>query len=62
MAANSPITMKVALKLGSVEINPQFITFTHVTPSNSVVMIDMNMPMQPLRLPITADSALMRNC
>ncbi|GAU27686.1 hypothetical protein TSUD_126320 [Trifolium subterraneum] len=72
MAANAPITMKEALTLGSVGINPQFITFTHVTmesekficvretaPSNSVVMIDMNMPMQPLRRPITADSALM---
>jgi len=60
------------MQLGSVGINPQFITFTHVTmesekficvretgPSNSVVMIDMNMPMQPLRRPITADSALM---
>ncbi|MFS7954566.1 putative clathrin heavy chain [Helianthus anomalus] len=53
-------------------INPQFITFTNVTmesdkflcvretsPQNSVVIIDMNMPMQPLRRPITADSALM---
>lgn len=60
------------MQLGSVGINPQFITFTHVTmeseqyicvretaPQNSVVMIDMNMPMQPLRRPITADSALM---
>jgi len=60
------------LQLGSIGINPQFITFTHVTmesdkyicvretaPQNSVVMIDMAMPMQPLRRPITADSALM---
>ncbi|TQD92135.1 hypothetical protein C1H46_022292 [Malus baccata] len=58
--------------LPSIGINPQFITFTHVTmesdkyicvretsPQNSVVIIDMNMPMQPLRRPITADSALM---
>lgn len=62
----------VYLQLPSVGISPQFITFTHVTmesdkyicvretaPQNSVVIIDMNMPMQPLRRPITADSALM---
>ncbi|KAL2668641.1 hypothetical protein AAZV13_01G141200 [Glycine max] len=72
MAANAPIIMREALTLASVGINPQFITFTHVTmesdkyicvretaPQNSVVMIDMTMPMQPLRRPITADSALM---
>ncbi|KAL0290472.1 UNVERIFIED_CONTAM: Clathrin heavy chain 1, partial [Sesamum calycinum] len=60
------------LQLTSIGINPQFITFTNVTmesdkyicvretaPQNSVVIIDMNMPMQPLRRPITADSALM---
>ncbi|GAB2274517.1 Clathrin heavy chain [Dionaea muscipula] len=71
-AANAPIVMKEALTLPSIGINPQFITFTHVTmesdkyicvretaPQNSVVIIDMNMPMQPLRRPITADSALM---
>ncbi|KAI7755758.1 hypothetical protein M8C21_014246 [Ambrosia artemisiifolia] len=71
-AANAPITMKEALTLPSIGINPQFITFTNVTmesdkficvretsPQNSVVIIDMNMPMQPLRRPITADSALM---
>lgn len=62
----------VCLQLPSIGINPQFITFTNVTmesdkyicvretaPQNSVVIIDMNMPMQPLRRPITADSALM---
>lgn len=62
----------VKLQLTSIGINPQFITFTNVTmesdkyicvretaPQNSVVIIDMNMPMQPLRRPITADSALM---
>lgn len=56
----------------SLGINPQFINFTHVTmesekyiciretaPQNSVVIVDMSMPMQPLRRPITADSALM---
>ncbi|KAG5123489.1 hypothetical protein AAZX31_11G061500 [Glycine max] len=72
MAANAPIAMRETLTLASVGINPQFITFTHVTmesdkyicvretaPQNSVVMIDMTMPMQPLRRPITADSALM---
>ncbi|KVI09938.1 Armadillo-type fold [Cynara cardunculus var. scolymus] len=71
-AANAPITMKEALTLPSIGINPQFITFTNVTmesdkficvretsPQNSVVIIDMSMPMQPLRRPITADSALM---
>ncbi|KAA8549428.1 hypothetical protein F0562_001099 [Nyssa sinensis] len=71
-AANAPITMKEALTLPSIGINPQFITFTNVTmesdnyiciretaPQNSVVIVDMNMPMQPLRRPITADSALM---
>ncbi|KAL0708360.1 hypothetical protein Bca4012_074786 [Brassica carinata] len=70
--ANAPITMKEVLTLPSVGINQQFITFTNVTmesdkyicvretsPQNSVVIIDMNMPMQPLRRPITADSALM---
>ncbi|CAH8354698.1 unnamed protein product [Eruca vesicaria subsp. sativa] len=71
-AANAPITMKEVLTLPSVGINQQFITFTNVTmesdkyicvretaPQNSVVIIDMNMPMQPLRRAITADSALM---
>lgn len=61
-----------SLQLPSIGINPQFINFTHVTmesdkyicvretaPQNSVVIIDMSMPMQPLRRPITADSALM---
>lgn len=64
--------MKEALTLTSLGVNQQFITFTHVTmesdkyicvretsPANSVVIIDMAMPMQPLRRPITADSALM---
>ncbi|KAH8519947.1 hypothetical protein H0E87_001406 [Populus deltoides] len=71
-AANAPITMKEALTLPSLGINPQFINFTHVTmesekyiciretaPQNSVVIVDMSMPAQPLRRPITADSALM---
>ncbi|KAF5736560.1 Clathrin heavy chain 1 [Tripterygium wilfordii] len=71
-AANAPIAMKEVLTLPSVGISQQFITFTNVTmesdkyicvretaPQNSVVIIDMNMPMQPLRRPITADSALM---
>eukprot|EP00850_Spirogloea_muscicola_P021740 SM000260S09936 [mRNA] locus=s260:121843:132691:+ [translate_table: standard] len=62
----------LVVKLTSLGINNQFITFTHVTmesdkficvretaPSNSVVIIDMATPMQPLRRPITADSALM---
>ncbi|KAF9612090.1 hypothetical protein IFM89_038009 [Coptis chinensis] len=56
----------------SIGINPQFITFTHVTmesdkyicvretsPENSVVIIDMSMLNQPLRRPIIADFALM---
>ncbi|XP_065046361.1 clathrin heavy chain 1 isoform X1 [Musa acuminata AAA Group] len=71
-AANAPIVMREVLTLPSIGINSQFITFTHVTmesdkyicvretsPQNSVVIVDMNMPMQPLRRPITADSALM---
>ncbi|ONK62482.1 uncharacterized protein A4U43_C07F4390 [Asparagus officinalis] len=71
-AASAPIAMKEALTLPTVGINQQFITFTHVTmesdkyicvretsPQNSVVIIDMGMPNQPLRRPITADSALM---
>ncbi|CAM0950541.1 unnamed protein product [Alopecurus aequalis] len=71
-AANAPIAMREALTLTSLGIAPQFITFTHVTmeseryicvretsPQNSVVIIDMAMPSQPLRRPITADSALM---
>jgi clathrin heavy chain len=71
-AANAPIAMKEVLTLPSVGINSQFITFTHVTmesdkyicvretsPQNSVVIVDMSMPNQPLRRPITADSALM---
>ncbi|CAL5424607.1 unnamed protein product [Camellia sinensis] len=71
-AANAPIAMKDVLTLPSLGINQQFITFTNVTmesdkyicvretaPQNSVVIIDMNVPMQPLRRPITADSALM---
>ncbi|KAL3681952.1 hypothetical protein R1sor_024908 [Riccia sorocarpa] len=71
-AANAPITMKEALTLTSLGINQSFITFTHVTmesdkyicvretsPQNSVVIIDIAMPLQPLRRPITADSALM---
>ncbi|XP_038712359.1 clathrin heavy chain 1-like [Tripterygium wilfordii] len=71
-AANAPIAMKEALTLPSLGINPQFINFTHVTmesdkyicvretaPQNSVVIVDMSMPNQPLRRPITADSALM---
>ncbi|KAJ7546238.1 hypothetical protein O6H91_08G031500 [Diphasiastrum complanatum] len=71
-AANAPIAMKEALTLTSLGVNQQFITFNHVTmesdkyicvretaPQNSVVIIDMSLPLQPLRRPITADSALM---
>ncbi|KAE8039296.1 hypothetical protein FH972_011723 [Carpinus fangiana] len=71
-AANAPISARETLTLPGLGINPQFITFTHVTmesdkyicvretsPQNSVVIIDMTMPNQPLRRPITADSALM---
>jgi len=60
------------MQLTSLGINQQFVTFTHVTmesdkyicvretsPQNSVVIIDMSTPNQPLRRPITADSALM---
>ncbi|CAM6119092.1 unnamed protein product [Calypogeia fissa] len=71
-AASAPITMKEALTLTSLGINQNNITFTHVTmesdkyicvretsPQNSVVIVDISMPLQPLRRPITADSALM---
>ncbi|KAJ8443923.1 hypothetical protein Cgig2_032747 [Carnegiea gigantea] len=71
-AANAPILMKEVLTLPSIGINQQFITFNNVTmesekylcvretaPQNNVVIVDMNLPMQPLRRPITADSALM---
>nr|AQQ11752.1 clathrin heavy chain 2 [Chara australis] len=71
-AASAPIAVKEALSLAGLGINPQFFTFTHVTmesekficvrenaPQNSVVIIDTAMPLQPLRRPITADSALM---
>lgn len=37
----------------------KFICVRETSPQNSVVIIDMSMPMQPLRRPITADSALM---
>jgi hypothetical protein len=66
------IPCSFSAQLTSLGIAPQFVTFTHVTmesekyicvretsPQNSVVIIDMAMPMQPLRRPITADSALM---
>ncbi|KAK8955806.1 Clathrin heavy chain 2 [Platanthera guangdongensis] len=66
------IFIDLAIILQSLGINQQFITFTHVTmesdkyicvretsPHNSVIIIDMSMPNQPLRRPITADSALM---
>ncbi|KAL2927367.1 Clathrin heavy chain 2 [Bienertia sinuspersici] len=72
-AANAPIVMKEVLTVIAEHWNnQQFITFNNVTmesekficvretsPQNSVVIVDMNMPMQPLRRPITADSALM---
>ena len=60
------------MQLSNVGINPQFISFNHVTmesekfvcvretsPSNSVVIVDLANPNPPLRRPITADSALM---
>ena len=37
----------------------KYICVRETAPQNSVVIVDMNMPMQPLRRPITADSALM---
>lgn len=60
------------LQLPSIGINQQSITFTNVTmesekyicvlettPQNSLIIIDMNTPTQPLRRSITTDSALM---
>lgn len=62
----------MCVQLTSLGINQNNITFTHVTmesdkyicvretsPQNSVVIVDISMPLQPLRRPITADSALM---
>jgi clathrin heavy chain len=37
----------------------KYICVRETSPQNSVVIVDMNMPNQPLRRPITADSALM---
>lgn len=37
----------------------KYICVRETAPQNSVVIIDMSMPNQPLRRPITADSALM---
>jgi len=37
----------------------KYICVRETAPQNSVVIVDMNMPNQPLRRPITADSALM---
>ncbi|RWW61495.1 hypothetical protein BHE74_00031458 [Ensete ventricosum] len=49
-SANAPIAMREALT---------YICVRETAPQNSLVIIDMSMPMQPLRRPITADSALM---
>jgi len=37
----------------------KYICIRETAPQNSVVIVDMSMPAQPLRRPITADSALM---
>ncbi|KAL6838207.1 hypothetical protein ACP4OV_031969 [Aristida adscensionis] len=52
-AANVSIAMREALK------SEKYICVRETSPQNSVVIIDMAMPMQPLRFPFTADSALM---
>mmetsp|Transcript_22621 Transcript_22621/g.70241 ORF Transcript_22621/g.70241 Transcript_22621/m.70241 type:complete len:1205 (+) Transcript_22621:68-3682(+) len=70
--AAAPVQMREALLLPNLGINQQFISFTHVTMesekficvretagTNNVVIVDMSNPTQPLRRPITADSALM---
>jgi clathrin heavy chain len=59
-------------KLSTLGVSPQFISFTNVTmesdkficvretgAANSVVIVECANPSQPLRRPITADSALM---
>ncbi|KAK8691648.1 hypothetical protein V6N13_075149 [Hibiscus sabdariffa] len=51
--------MKEVLTLPRIGTDPQYICVRETAPQNSVVIIDMNMPMQRLRRPITADSALM---
>ncbi|KAK8579625.1 hypothetical protein V6N13_142797 [Hibiscus sabdariffa] len=58
-AATAPIAMKEVLTLPRIDINPQNICVRETAPQNSVVIIDINKPMQPLRRPITADFALM---
>lgn len=37
----------------------KYICVRETTPQSSVVVIDMSLPSQPLRRPITADSAIM---
>jgi hypothetical protein len=37
----------------------KYICVREISPENCVVIIDMSMRMQPLRLPVAADSALM---
>ncbi|KAJ3673822.1 hypothetical protein LUZ60_005814 [Juncus effusus] len=71
-AYNAPFILRKALNLKDAGIAQQFITFINVTmesdkyicvretsPDSIVVIIDMNKPMHPLRIPIMADSALM---
>ncbi|KAF9611320.1 hypothetical protein IFM89_030109 [Coptis chinensis] len=67
--SNAPITIREVLKLPSIGINPLSINFTDVKMESdkyicvretaSVVIIDMNIPYLPLRMSITADSAMM---
>ncbi|KAL5997909.1 Clathrin heavy chain 2 [Asimina triloba] len=65
------LVVENANRLTGLGVNPQFVVFTHVTmesdkyicvretsPLNSIVIIDINMSMQPLRRPISADSAV----
>ncbi|KAF2909083.1 hypothetical protein DAI22_11g000300 [Oryza sativa Japonica Group] len=67
-AANAPIAMREAsrylllfllLLLPRDPLGEKYICVRETSPQNSVVIVDMAMPAQPLRRPITADSALM---
>eukprot|EP01025_Chloroclados_australasicus_P037130 TRINITY_DN3781_c1_g3_i1.p1 TRINITY_DN3781_c1_g3~~TRINITY_DN3781_c1_g3_i1.p1 ORF type:complete len:1706 (-),score=246.11 TRINITY_DN3781_c1_g3_i1:418-5535(-) len=72
MAAAAPIAVREALQLSAIGVNSASIAFSTVTmesekyilvreqgQSNTLVIVDMSNPTQPVRRPITADSALM---
>lgn len=70
---NLPIRFQELLQLQSVGINPSSVSFSNLSmesekficvrdqagPQTAVVIVDVQNPRQPLRLPMTGDSALM---